>query len=267
MITISNIKKIEKEIYTSQTKKHARDVYIPYELCAYTPKEVYALIRNNKRVTYWLKFISNIYNPPPDKKILLLYPCSTVKPFWESRAYKQLFKTLKSLGEYRYMIHLVTISEPFGLVPEEFYGKKNGWYNWDDEWYDVPGLFEWWVKKYKLPYEKEYVNKSLEIIGESVSHYLQRTKNKYSYRIAFVRTFSSTINKKFDHTHRRIIEYATKKSGTHVDILPSKSEVKDIVYTSGKFAWDMYGISHPRAQEYLKMHLIEAINKVIKNGN
>ncbi|MCD6357359.1 MAG: DUF5591 domain-containing protein, partial [Thermoproteales archaeon] len=231
------------QIYQAESIKRGKNVKILPELCAYTPREVYELLLTNNRIKSWFKIIGNHYYPEdPSKKILLMYPCSTIKPFWESRSHKALFKTLKNLSEYRKYIHLVTVSEPFSLIPEDFYGKKTQEYNWDDEWYDVPGLFEWWVKKNGLPYEREYLDKSIKIIAENIAKYLEKTKNLYKVRIAFVRTYSSALEKKDDHTHRRMIELASKISGVKVKILPSKYLVKKIVKKHGKFAWDMYGI-------------------------
>ena len=256
---------IREWLYRNISLNHAKDVRILPELCAYTPCEVYELVQNNPRIQKWFKFISTEYLPPAEKRILLLYPCSTVKPFWESRSYKVLFKTLDSLGKYRKYIHLVTVSEPFGLVPEEFYGKKSAWFNWKDEWYDVPGLFEWWVRKYNLPYEREYVDKSIEAISLSISEYLKRTRDHYASRIAFIRTYSSTLRQKRDHTHRRMIENAVKMSKLEIKMLPTKSMIKSIVDQHGRFAWDMYGVSHPEAQRYLKRQLLETIKKVISD--
>jgi len=256
--------KLNKEaIYTKESIKHARNVKILPELCAYTPKEVYELLVTNERIHSWFQIIGNHYYPDPTKKILLLYPCSTTKPFWESRSYKALEGTLKKFSKYRKYIHLVTVSEPFGLIPEEFYGIKGDGYNWKDEWYDVPGLFEWWVKKHGLPYDRQYADRSIEIIAHSIAHYLKKTENSYKVRIAFVRTYSSTLKKKDDHTHRRMIELASWISGVTIKLLPSKYLIKKIVDKYGRFAWDMYGIAHPEAQKYLEWHLKHAIKRVI----
>lgn len=256
---------IKTRLYYEISMKKGKNVKILPELCAYTPREVYELLLTNNRIKSWFKIIGNHYYPDQSKKILLLYPCSTTKPFWESRSYKALFNTLGELSQYREYIHLVTISEPFGLVPEDFYKKKGEGYDWNNEWYDVPGLFEWWVKRKKLPYEKEYLDKSIEIIAKNIAQYLEKTKDIYKKRIAFVRTYSSSLKKKDDHTHRRMIEAASKIAGVKVDILPSRYLVKKIVKKHGKFAWDMYGVAHPEAQEYLKRHLKSAIKRVMTN--
>ncbi|AJC72673.1 hypothetical protein X802_02835 [Thermococcus guaymasensis DSM 11113] len=251
------------ELYV-ESSKHGKGVKILPELCAYTPREVYELLERNERIHSWFSIIENQYIPPNSKKILLLYPCSTVKPFWESRAYKALFNTLSKLS-HRDLIHLVTVSEPFGVIPEEFYGMKGDGYNWKDEWYDVPGLFEWWVRKHKLPYEEEFLEQSINILAKNVAKYLEKTKSHYKAKIAFVRTYSSSLKLKKDHTHRRIIEKASALSGVKVKLLPPKRLIARIVKKHGRFAWDMYGIAHPEAQEYLRYYLKKTIEQVINH--
>jgi hypothetical protein len=80
---------------------------------------------------------------------------------------------------------------------------------------------------------------------------LIRTREHYKSRVAFVRTFSSNLERKKDHTHARILEKAVELSGISVRILPSKRWVRRVVGSSGKFAWDMYGVAHPIAQQFL----------------
>jgi archaeosine synthase len=222
----------------------------------YNPKEVYAALVNNKEIKRWLKFISNHYDPP-NVKIFLIYPCSYTKPYYESRSYKILFKTLEKLEGKRKEVHVLTISEPFGIVPEEFYGKKTKWHDWKNRWYDCPGLFEWWCKKHSQPYEKEYVEKSIEILSHYIANFFKKVKmqRRHSKIIAFVRTFSSNLQVKNDHTHRRILEKAARIAGVKINLLPTKKVIIKIVRKRGKFAWDMYGVAHPMAQEYLLEYL------------
>lgn len=233
-------------------KKALESVDIKRSLCFYNPREVYHALLENKEVKRWLTFISNHYIPPK-KEILLIYPCSSEKPYHLSRSYKALFKTLNRLGGKRKFIHVMTISEPFGLVPEEFYGKRTKWHDWENDWYDCPGLFEWWCKRYSQPYERKYVEKSIEILSEHIAEFFKKVKEKkcYSKIIAFVRTYSSTLQKKYDHTHRRILERAAQIAGIKIDLLPGKDVIAEIVSKKGRLAWDMHGVAHPIAQEYL----------------
>lgn len=54
---------------------------------------------------------------------------------------------------------------------------------------------------------------------------------------------------------------AAKIAKVQVDLLPPKSVVAEIVSKKGRFAWDMYGVSHPMAQDYLLKYL----EKVLEN--
>jgi len=243
---------VNRELLYNISKKRVLKGTLPRELCFYSPKEVYeALTSSNGRVKKWLSFISENYLPPPEKKILLLYPCSAVKPYHLSRSYKVLYATLDTLSqELRKKIHVVTVSEPFGLVPEEYYEK------WT-EWYDCPGLFEWWCRKNGVEYDEAIVSKSIEILASYIARYLERTRNHYTRRIAFIRTYTSSV-KPSESTHRKMIELASSKSGIQIELHPPKDIVEKIVQLRGRNAWDFYGVAHPFAQEYLASILTEA---------
>jgi archaeosine synthase len=161
------------------------------------------------------------------------------------------------LGENRKRIHVATISEPFGLVPEEFYEKKTRWHDWKNEWYDCPGLFEWWCKKYGTHYSAEEADKCIEILASKIALFLRKVRRRKRYEsiIAFVRNYSSNLKKTRDQTHRRIIEKAARISNVDVLVMPSRELVSRIVRRKGKFAWDMYGVSHPDSQAYLLKRL------------
>lgn len=187
---------------------------------------------------------------PEKKDILLIYPCSTVKPYNKSRSYKRLYSHLQQLNGTREKIQVMTISEPFGLVPEEHYNNF--------QWYDCPGLFEWWCKKHGQEFDKEYLDKSLEILADNIGLYLSKSLEKKIYKkiIAFVRTYSSNLAQKPDHTHRRMLELASKKYDLNIEILPSKKQVRDLVRKRGEFAWDMYGVAHTYMLQFL-IHKLE----------
>jgi len=137
-IVISDLHRLS--LYNTSSKV-GREVSIDPTLCLYSPQEVYYALSNHKIVKSWLNFMADLYEYP-NKKIILIYPCSTVKPYTKSQSYKQLYRTFSRLERNIVNnIHLITISEPFGLVPSEFY-------NTSFTWYDCPGLFEWWCKKH-----------------------------------------------------------------------------------------------------------------------
>lgn len=241
------------ELYEAISARKGNGVRIRQELCFYDPEDVYIGLTSNSSIIKWLKFISNHYLPPSDKKVLLIYPCSTEKPYHTARSYKSLFKTLNNLRDKRQRVHVVTLSEPFGLVPEEFYGVKNSWHDWKNEWYDCPGLFEWWCKKYKLHYDKDKVTICIDILSDYIAEFLKRidTLKIYDEKIALIRTYSSNFLTKNDHTHRRIIELSMQKANSNIILLPDLNTIKNLVNQRGEFAWDMLGVGHPIIQEML----------------
>lgn len=240
------------DIYRRITSKRAKGTTIKPSLCFYDTHEVLNGLQQNRQVRLWLKFISNHYLPA-SHDVLLIYPCSADKPYVKSRSYKQLYTTLSRFGENRRRIHVVTISEPFGLVPEEFYGTRTRWHDWKNDWYDCPGLFEWWCKKYERPYSEQEANQCIEILAHNVALFLRKVKTKKRYKkiVAFVRTYSSNLKKTHDQTHRRIIERAAEISNVKLQLLPSRALISRIIRKNKSYAWDMYGVSHPQAQEYL----------------
>ena len=226
------------QLYRDVSSKVGKGVTIKKSLCFYNPRQVYEGLQNNKTIRAWHNFIAKKYFPPK-KNTLLIYPCSTVKPYQESRSYKQLYSNLAKLNGKREGIQLMTISEPFGLVPEEYYDKFH--------WYDCPGLFEWWCNKYGQEFDSDYLDKSLDILSENIGIFLKKSLREKRYKriIGFVRTYTSILERKEDHTHRRMLEMASKKYGIEIEILPKKNDVKNLVKNRGSFAWDMYGVAHP----------------------
>ena len=250
------------EIYRRVSSRKGRDVAVRRSLCFYNPAEVLAGVTRDRGVTRWLSYIGNHY-VPPTKDVLLIYPCSAEKPYHKSRSYKQLYATLSRLGEDRKRVHVVTVSEPFGLVPEEFYGKKTRWHDWRNDWYDCPGLFQWWCRKHGTHYSQEEAEESIQILAGYVALFLKKVESKRRYKriIAFVRTRSSGLKKTRDQTHRRILEQAASMSGVKVQMMPRPKLVSRIVKESGPYGWDMYGVAHPKAQDYLYKQL-----RLILNG-
>jgi len=232
-------------LYNRVSKKLGVSVQINEKLCLYNPEEVYRALVSNQTIIKWLKFISNHYIPP-GKEILLIYPCSAVKPYHKSRSYKILFNTLEKLGNQKTNIHLVTISEPFGIIPEEFYDQFSSWY-------DCPGLFPWWCNRYGQPYNEKKAMECIDILAHYIACFLRKAMKMGTYKhiIGFVRTYSSSLRVHSGLTHRLMLEKASKIAGVSVELHPSADLVRRIVKTRGKAAWDLYGVAHPLAQEYL----------------
>ena len=68
-----------------------------------------------------------------------------------------------------------------------------------------------------------------------------------------MRTYSSNLQQKPDHTHRRILELAAEKYHIDIEILPKKKDVEKLIKSNGSFAWDMHGVAH-----------IEMLKKLVK---
>lgn len=217
------------------------------------PLEVYNALTSNEKIRRWHVFISKYYLPPKDKSLLLFYPCSATKPYTASRTYRVLFKTLAKLGSKRKLVHVITVSEPFALVPEEYYNQETEWHDWKHDWYECPGLFEWWCKRNKQPYEQHYVDLSIEILSNVIAEFLRRLKEEFRHMklVGFVRMYSSTLRVTRNNTHRLMLEKASKKSSVPIILLPTKKFITNLVKKRGRVAWDFYGVSHPLAQEYL----------------
>ncbi len=230
------------------SRSRGRDVEIDPDLCFYNPGEVYRGLETNQKIIKWLKFVSGRY-VPPKKNILLFYPCSAIKPYDSSPSYKRLLLTLGRAG-LRERVHLVTVSEPFGLVPQDFY--HDGF-----SWYDCPGLFKWWCLRHGEPYDLEDLEKSIDILSSCIAGFLSRVVKRSSSQImiGFVRTMTSAFERHTDHTHFRMLKEASRKAKVDLEILPNKRVVNHIVQERGRLAWDYYGVSHPMALDYLTRRL------------
>jgi queuine/archaeosine tRNA-ribosyltransferase len=64
---------------------------------------------------FWV--LDQDYEPPPDRDVLLMIPCSQQKPYAESRTHRVLFD---KLGDRTERIHKVTVSGMYGPVPETY---------------------------------------------------------------------------------------------------------------------------------------------------
>lgn len=249
-------------IYNRITLKRAKGAAsIQPSLCFYSTLETLDCLRRNRQVKLWLEFVANHY-VPKHHDVLLIYPCSADKPYDMSRSYVQLYRTLSRLGKDRERVHVVTVSEPFGLVPEEFYGKKTRWHDWRNDWYDCPGLFKWWCKTHGTRYSEAEADESIRILSRYIARFLRKVESRRRYKkiIAFVRTLSAGLKETRDQTHRRILKEAASISGVKIRMIPGSRTISRIVQESGPYAWDMYGVAHPRAQEYLYRQLRNILN-------
>lgn len=212
-----------------------------------SPRQVSLALDENPAVVSWLLAFSARYQPPP-ASVHLIFPCASTKPFDSSQSYKQFSKTLSRLNGGREFIHLYTISEPFGLVPGEFVDELPR--------YDCPGLFRWWCDQHGEPYEEEFLERAVSQLARFTAPILSRMEGRV---IAVVRTYSSGLVRREDHTHFRILQEAARLAGQEIEFIPTRRLVQRIVKAKGRFAWDRYGPAHPMVQKYLGMRLDEVL--------
>ncbi len=76
------------------------------------------------------------YRPPPSKRVLWLVPCSKTKPYRRSRSHRRFLSALEGLaGAER--VHVVSVSSPLGLVPQELEDVAPA------RQYDIPVTGDW----------------------------------------------------------------------------------------------------------------------------
>lgn len=221
-----------------------------------TPTETLTAMRRDSRIRQWLAYVDELYEPPAEKDILLLYPCASTKPFCEAPSYKALERTLDEFDdEERDRVHVVTVSEPFALIPYEF---QDG-LTWT---YDCPGLFEWWCSTNDEPFCARTQRQALQHLGNKIGGFLRRATNEgwYEEHVAFIRSYTGELNTSSDQTHRRMLEVAVDGSDAMVDVQPSKAVLGGLVADSdGQMAWQMQGVAHTEIQDALQERLADAL--------
>ncbi|MFW9794552.1 MAG: DUF5591 domain-containing protein [Candidatus Thorarchaeota archaeon] len=75
---------------------------------------------NAPAVRRFRETVANRYSPAPDKKIVLLLPCSARKPYSDSKSHRRFFEVIDAeLGNVQPRIAEVILTSPLGLVPRE----------------------------------------------------------------------------------------------------------------------------------------------------
>lgn len=92
------------------------------------------------------------YRPPPSKRILLLVPCSQRKPYRASRSHRRFASALEGVMGAR-RVHVVSVSSPLGLVPQELE--------------DVPP-----ARHYDIPVTGDWSEDERRAVAESLRHLL-----------------------------------------------------------------------------------------------
>jgi len=201
----------------------------------------------------WLSYIQDHYEPPSHVDTLILYPCASTKPMCESNTYQALAETLDQYSvEKKRRTHILTVSEPFGLIPYEL---QQG-----DFVYDNPGLFRWWCKENDQQWDENAQQMALQILGEHIGGFLKRASENswYETELACVRHLTAQGNTSIDQTHRQMLETAESVANVDLTWLPTEDVVTTLTDERSAMAWQMKGVSHEVVQTELAKHLDRA---------
>jgi hypothetical protein len=186
---------------------------------AYTPGETLMLMKRS-HIKAWHKEMAQ-YKIPNWAKIVVFVPCAKTKPW--ATAPRGLYKSYNRVRQLRDQgklpsIYFVSLSEPLGIVPEEYWG--------DFPQYDNPGLFkeevmrsglftsDWprigFDKKLIVPFDELAYQKSIEQLGTVVAQFVSTNKDK---------TFVSFVNDAGEVTsHEDMLNVAAQRLGSNIDL-------------------------------------------------
>jgi hypothetical protein len=202
------------------------------ELTAYTPGETVKLL-NHPKIKGWMDKMRG-FKIPKRYKVIILVPCAKTKPWGLTRpkksdlynAYHRILEMAKS-GELPINgeIYFVTISEPLGVVPQDF---------WDDfPQYDNPGLFKDPVmraggletkdypktplgKKEIIPFDKEAYEAAINSLAGEIGSFMNNNKMPGRVFISFVEDNAGKIKT----THSDMLDRAGIE-----EILPAENRL------------------------------------------
>lgn len=200
------------------------------ELTAYTPGETIGLLKHPK-IKEWMNKMRG-FKIPDEYKLIVLVPCAKTKPWGLTRpkksdlynAYNQILEMAKA-GELPIngKLYFVTISEPLGIVPQDF---------WDDfPQYDNPGLFKDPVeragriftreypktplgKKEIIPFDEEAYDTAINSLAGEIGAFMDNNKMPGRIFISFVDDRSGKIKT----THSDMLDRAKIE-----EILPAEN--------------------------------------------
>ena len=172
------------------------------ELTAYTPGETVKLLTHPK-IKDWMEKMRN-FTMPENFKLIVLVPCAKAKPWGSARpkksdlynAYHAILDMVKNKKlSINGDIYFVTISEPLGVVPQDF---------WDTfPQYDNPGLFKDPVmrsgglftrdysktplgEKQIIPFDTDAYQKAIKSLSAEINNFLNKNNIPGRKFISFV---------------------------------------------------------------------------------
>ena len=136
--------------------------------------------------------LSNGYQPPRTRDILLIIPCSDGKPYSTSRTHQFITDRLgKSLGADIERVHIVTLSGLYGPVPHEFESEEA-----------IVGY------DFHLEASNEL---QISLVTDRLVAYLERHAERYTACLGYATTLA----------YRTVIERAARRA-SQITVLPSK---------------------------------------------
>lgn len=202
------------------------------DLTAYTPGETVNLL-NHPKIKGWMMKMDS-YKIPENYKLIILVPCAKTKPWGLTRpkksdlynAYHKILEMFKDKQlQIKGDVYFVTISEPLGVVPQEF---------WDSfPQYDNPGLFKdpvmrsggIFTSQYKetplgekqiIPFDENAYNKAINLLSSKIENFMLNNKMPGRVFVSFVEDNSGKIKT------------------THSDML-DRANIKEILLEENRF--------------------------------
>lgn len=219
-----------REFLVDRSKKS--NPQLDSELTAYTPGETVNLLKHPKIVD-WMQKMRD-FKIPERYNIIALVPCAKTKPWGSTRpkksdlynSYHKILEMNKNgelpIGE----IYFVTISEPLGVVPQDF---------WDTfPQYDNPGLFIDPVMRSGGLETKDYPNTPIKS-----KHIIPFDRSAYQSAIATLAGSIEQFMRNNSAPGRIFISFVEDPSGkiktTHSDML-DRANIESILPPDNRFA-------------------------------
>lgn len=179
------------------------------ELCAYTPGETLKLL-SNPIIRNWFKTVET-FVIPPDKEKVVFVSCAANKRWGKTTNAKE-YKCYNMIRGENSKIYWVTISEPLGIIPEDY---------WDTfPLYDNPGLFEdlglagikteiWKTlfgkeSSFYYPFDKDAKKECINILGNVIKKFYDLNK-KINPNLEFISAVELSSEKS---THSEMLDVA-----------------------------------------------------------
>ncbi len=133
----------------SSAIKHFNRIAKPYSMWGFQNSNKVEFIGDeglhHPEVKAFQQRVKTRYKFPPNKKILLLLPCSAKKPYSQSKSHRIYQEAIrKALKQYTRIVEIWSLTSPLGVVPNELetvYPARS---------YDIPVTGEWSEEESKL---------------------------------------------------------------------------------------------------------------------